>query len=210
MANATMNAMAGYAVLDLETTGFSPARGDRIVEIGLVRLDDTGTVTDEWETLVNPLRTVGATQVHHIHQEDIASAPTMSQLAPELVDLLRGRVVVAHNSSFDVGFLTAELRSAGMTIPPEPIPQVCTMRMSPKFLDARSKRLADCCEAAGVSLINAHSALGDARATAQLFDHYLALAGAQLPWRDVLVAADDYPWPSALVSGPPARLLARK
>lgn len=194
--------MAGYAVLDLETTGFSPARGDRIIEIGLVRLDPAGAIDDEWSTLVNPRRSMRATRVHHITSDDVAKAPTMSQLAPELVDRLRGRVIVAHNSSFDVGFLTAELRNAGMTIPPETIPNVCTMRQSTRFLQAKSRRLVDCCAAAGVSLVNAHSALGDARATAELFGHYLAAAGDELPWQSVVDRAETYPWPRPLFAEP--------
>lgn len=197
------------AVLDLETTGFSPARGDRIIEIGLVRLDPQGHVDDEWSTLVNPRRTVRATRVHHITSADVAAAPTMAELAPGLVDKLRDRVVVAHNSSFDVGFLTAELRTAGMTIPPEPIPSVCTMRQSTRFLHARSRRLVDCCEAAGVSLRDAHSALGDARATAELFGHYLRAAGGELPWQDVVDRARRYPWPQALFVEPQTHLVQR-
>ena len=56
--------MEGYTVVDVETTGFSPDNGDRVVEIGVVYVSPRGEVQDHWSTLVNPQRDVGPTKVH--------------------------------------------------------------------------------------------------------------------------------------------------
>lgn len=201
--------MSGYAVLDLETTGFSPAGGDRIVEIGIVDLGVGGESEREWTTLVNPQRAVGATRVHHITAHDVADAPTMAELASELIELLRGRVVVAHNAAFDVPFLTAELARVGVPLAPARVPQLCTMRLSSYFLTTRTRRLEDCCQAAGISLVDAHSALGDARATARLLVHYMNCPVQCPPWQAELARAQSYRWPELLDVCPPAHLLPR-
>ncbi|MFT8394640.1 PolC-type DNA polymerase III [Propionibacterium sp.] len=212
--------MPGYAVLDLETTGFSPARGDRIVEIGIVSLDPAGDSEGEWGTLVNPQRNVGATRVHHITARDVVAAPTMAELAPQLIEVLRGRVLVAHNASFDVPFLTAELNRAGVHLPAAKLPQLCTMRLAPNFLVTPTRKLDDCCRAAGVSLVNAHSALGDARATAMLFAHYMHFRDmngrTDMPgpavwarWDAEVARAERYAWPQATCCDRPVHLVLR-
>ncbi|MFC2623667.1 exonuclease domain-containing protein [Propionibacterium acidifaciens] len=206
--------MPGYAVLDLETTGFSPRRGDRIVEIGVVLLDGRGRGQGEWGTLVQPGRSVGATAVHRITEQDVAGAPTMEQIAGRLVEQLRGRLVVAHNASFDVPFLDAELRRAGVPLPGPMMPRACTMRLGRALLHPRPAtfKLADCCRATGVGLHHAHSALGDARATAELFRVYMGITdglGVPAPWERELGPAEDYPWPVGLVGPDDAPLLPR-
>lgn len=206
--------MSGFAVLDLETTGFSPARGDRIVEIGIVLLDERGERQGEWTTLVQPGRSVGATAVHHITREDVAGAPTMGQLTGRLLAQLRGRVVVAHNATFDVPFLDAELRRVGTDLPPEQMPWACTMRLGRRLLSPPPPtfKLADCCRAAGVGLHDAHSALGDARAAAGLFEVYLAIDAGRpgpAPWASARRRAERYPWPTGIVDPADAPLVPR-
>ncbi|WP_170175607.1 3'-5' exonuclease [Propionibacterium australiense] len=206
--------MPGYAVLDLETTGFSPRRGDRIVEIGIVLLDEQGRSQGEWGTLIQPWRDVGATSVHHITDRDVAAAPTLEQVTGRLIAQLRGRLVIAHNASFDVSFLDTELRRVGAELPPEPMPSVCTMRLGRTLLSPRPPtfKLADCCRAAGVSLRHAHSALGDARATAELFGVYLDIASAldgPAPWSGAGGRAEHYAWPVGLADPVDAPLLLR-
>ena len=71
--------MSGYAVVDTETTGFSPAHGDRVLEVAVVLLDAQGRVEREWETLLNPDRGVGPTHVHGITAAEVARAPTTSR-----------------------------------------------------------------------------------------------------------------------------------
>ena len=61
----------GYAVVDFETTGLSPAKGDRAIEIGLVHVAPDGTLEDEHETLIHVDRSVGASWVHHITAREL-------------------------------------------------------------------------------------------------------------------------------------------
>ncbi|QQQ76419.1 hypothetical protein IOD16_36330 [Saccharothrix sp. 6-C] len=161
----------GYAVVDVETTGFAARGSDRVVEVAVVGLDDAGRVTDEWCTLLNPGRDLGPQHVHRIRAADVWHAPTFAQAAGAVAARLADRVVVAHNLSFDARFLTAEFARAGVDLP---VTGLCTMRLADRYLPDRAGRsLAACCAAIGVVLGSAHSALHDARATARLFAHYL-------------------------------------
>ena len=114
--------MTGYTVIDFETTGFSPQKHDRVVEVGVVYVDPDGTVGDRWGTLVNPERDMGAIHVHGIRASDVHRAPTFAQIAPHLLRALAGRTLVAHNARFDVAFLEHELQRSGFQSSREPRP----------------------------------------------------------------------------------------
>ena len=83
-----------YVILDIETTGFSPKRGDKIVELGALVVNEQGVVVDKFESLVNPQRDLGATWVHKITSEMVKDAPLFGEIAGSLAHLLQGRVVV--------------------------------------------------------------------------------------------------------------------
>ena len=174
----------GFAVVDVETTGFFPRR-DRIVEIAVVRTDTRGRVLDEWCTLVNPERPVGATHIHGITSAQVRRAPRFVDLVGELNARLAGRALVAHNAVFDLGFLRSEYARAGWGMPDPPY--LCTLEASWIYLpDLARRRLPDCCEAVGVLPGGAHSALGDARAAAGLLAAYLDPNSNRAPVRDHL------------------------
>lgn len=187
--------MAGYTVIDFETTGLSPRHGDRIVEIGVVKVSHEGEIYDAWGTLVNPQRDVGASSIHGITARDVLGAPTFDEVAPVLLDALKGRILAAHNASFDTRFLAAELRRAGYPVENTTVPAVCTMAWSSTFYPTSGRRLRDCCASAGVELHAAHSALGDALATAQLLASYLDRCDHQPMWVDTIRAARAIRWP---------------
>jgi DNA polymerase-3 subunit epsilon len=201
--------VGGYTVIDLETTGLSPRQHDRIVEIAAVYVSDTGQIEDEWTTLVNPGRDVGPTSLHGICAKDVLGAPGFADIAPHVLRSVAGRTIVAHNSRFDTGFLAAEFLRAGVPLGGLPLPSLCTMEWAPKFLSAQSRRLVDCCAAAGIQLENAHSALGDARATAQLLAVYLMCCGTPIPWHQVSHACSCYAWPTYNGALPNVRMLHR-
>lgn len=164
-----------FAIVDVETTGLSP-RQNRIVELAVVRVDSEGNVVDEWSTRFNPEGPVGATHIHGITEADVAGAPLFRDVAARLIPYISGVPIAAHNANFDLAFLRAEFQRAGWDAPW--LPAFCTLDGSREYLpDLERRRLADCCWAAGVPLENAHSALGDARATAGLLRFYLARAG---------------------------------
>lgn len=188
--------MSGYTVIDLETTGLSPRQHDRIVEIAAVYVSDTGQIEGEWATLVNPSRDVGPTSLHGIYARDVLGAPAFADIAPHVLRAVTGRTIVAHNSRFDTGFLAAEFIRAGVPLGVLPLPSLCTMEWAPQFLSAQSRRLVDCCAAAGIQLEDAHSALCDARATARLLSLYITRCGGSIPWHQVSRACSYYAWPT--------------
>jgi DNA polymerase-3 subunit epsilon len=147
--------------LDLETTGGSTGY-DRIIEVGLVEID-RGALVGEWSTLVDPGRRVPhAIQVlTGITEDALQSAPRFEEIAPALLDRLRGKILAAHNARFDYGFLKAEFARAGLQYE---APVLCTVRLSRRLhpqherhnLDALILRNALFC-------LDRHRALGDAR-----------------------------------------------
>lgn len=160
-----------FVVLDVETTGLS-ASSHRIVELALLTTDPSGRVLDEWSTRLNPQGPVGATHIHGITDADVAHSPSFSDVLGELNQRLAGAAVVAHNARFDLAFLRAEYARARWRLPH--LPALCTLDASAHHLPHLARRrLVDCCHAIGHPLTDAHSALGDARATAGLLAHYL-------------------------------------
>lgn len=201
--------MSGYTVIDFETTGLFPKKHDRVVEIGVVHLSDTGEVEDEWSTLVNPQRDVGPTNIHGITAREVRHAPTFAQLAPYILQAVVGRGLVAHNARFDLGFLAAELELAGFELARTPLPGVCTMRLSGRFLPTASRRLLDCSDAAGLEIAEVHEALSDAEAAAGLLRRYLQQTAPPLPWSADLAACTAYPWPAWPEDLPPITMVPR-
>jgi DNA polymerase-3 subunit epsilon len=165
--------------VDVETTGFSPLHGDRIVEVAVLRI--SATETEEYVTLVNPLRDVGPAHVHGLTEDDVAEAPMFQEIVGDLLEVLGGAVMVAHNLKFDRDFLAAELSSAGVFLPA--VPGLCTLELANRFeSDLASYRLAACCRAAGIFYHASHSALGDARVEAELLRRYLLRAEEEGLW----------------------------
>lgn len=157
-----------FAVVDVETTGFRAFSGDRLVEIAIIQVDPDGEAVDEYATLVNPRRDIGKTSVHGITSRDVESAPTFDEVAGDIALRLRGRVWIAHNARFEGDFLMAEYDRLGYSIPESPA--VCTLRLARSSVaGALSYKLSSICADLGLQHDFAHSALGDARATAQLF-----------------------------------------
>ncbi|SPM30322.1 DNA polymerase III subunit epsilon, partial [Mycobacterium terramassiliense] len=199
--------VAGFAVLDFETTGLAANQSDRVVEVGIVLLSSHGDTEDEWSTLLNPGRDVGPTEIHGICAADVLAAPTFSAIVPRLLRCLRGRIVVSHNIAFDLRFLGAELRRAGVALDNPWLTGLCTMKWAGRLLPAASRKLRDCCDAAGVLLTDAHSALADARAVAGLLKHLLERGGVPPPWASEISGAEEFRWPD--VAGPEVRLVVR-
>lgn len=172
--------MPGFAVIDFETTGLFPGGHDRIIEVAIVHVDPTGEITGQWDTLVNPARDLGPQHIHRIRAADVLDAPTFADVAPELIALLSGRVIVAHNASFDSRFLEAELERLGHSVELETL---CTMQLAREFLPGAGRSLQDCCDAFGIPLEGAHRASVDALATARLLGAYIDNSPHWPGWR---------------------------
>ena len=192
----------GYAVLDVETTGLSP-RGDRVIEVAVVLLDSNGRHEHEWTSRINPRQPVGATHIHGITDADVAHAPFFEQVTPHLAGLLHGRALVAHNARFDSSFMRYEFGRANWSWPT--VPMLCTLDASWHYMPHLDRRrLVDCCWAAGVNLDGGHSALVDARATAELLGHFLNPDFPPAPLKEhraILGQAARVTWPTLAGTG---------
>lgn len=145
------------AVIDVETTGLY--RSDRIVEIAIVTIDDSGSVIDEFDTLINPYRDPGPTWIHGVTASMLVDAPGFDDIAHHLAARLHGAVVVGHNLRFDTRMIGMELARAGIDI--DWGTGLDTLRVT-------GCKLGVACAEYGVRLDGAHRAVVDARATAQL------------------------------------------
>lgn len=191
--------MSGYAVIDFETTGLWPESHDRAIEVGVVLTDEAGRIEDEWTTLMNPRRDLGPTHIHGITAAQVLQAPEFHQIAPHLVSMLRGRTTVAHNASFDMRFLHHELVRSGYPLLTRP-DALCTMRWAGQTIGAA--KLSQCCEALEIELSDAHTALADARATAQLLGYLISRCSSAPGWAGDRQRSDAYVWPSATSDHP--------
>ena len=157
-----------YAVVDLETTGHSPSRGDRIIQIAIVFIEN-GTITHKYARFVNPEREIPSfiQQLTAITDLEVESAPTFDEIAQEVSDLLQGTIFVAHNTDFDLSFLQSEFKRckvAGWSGK-----KIDTVELSKiLFPSSSSYRLQDLAEELEIDLPAAHRADDDAEATANL------------------------------------------
>lgn len=196
--------MAGYAVVDTETTGLFPFAHHRVVEIAVVQVGPDGQVEDTWCTLLNPGRDLGPQQIHGIRAADVLDAPRFEQVAGDLAELLAGRVFVGHNVAFDQRFVQAEFARAGWDVPVVGPVCLCTMQWAGRLFPGTPRALGGCCEHLGIPLVDAHTALADATAAADLLRACLGAADElrsagladRLPWEEVLDVAQTTPWPS--------------
>lgn len=168
-------------VLDTETTGFEPAEGDRIVEIGAVELFNHVPTGRTWHQYINPQRSMpqGAFEVHGLGDDFLRDKPLFAEIAHAFLDFVGEAVLVIHNAPFDMKFLNAEL---GWLNRP-PIPQdraVDTLAIarrrfpgSPASLDALCRRFG--IDNSGRTL---HGALLDSEILAEV---YLQMIGGRQP-----------------------------
>lgn len=160
---------ARFAVIDLETTGFSARGTDRIVEIAVITLDEFGNVEQKFESLVNPRRDPGPVRLHGIRPRDLDHAPEFREIAGHLVPLLGGRIVAGHNILFDLQFLEAEFKRAGLWLPDLDV--CCTVQYSRRLVSAPNYRLSTVCATCGIVIRGEHAAGADAEAAAHLLRH---------------------------------------
>ena len=156
-------------VIDFETTGLSPERGDRITEVGLVRIEG-GEITDRFQSLVNCGVRVPSfiTSYTGISQQMVDDAPSVKQVMRDVVSFVGNTTLVAHSASFDQRFYLRECRQLNMSMVVEPF--ICSMRLSrrvyPQFKSHALGALAHALQLKHCGA--AHRAAADAEMTAQL------------------------------------------
>ena len=149
------------AFVDIETTG-TTATGDRITEIGILRVVD-GRLEEEWSTLVNPECSIPPEIqfLTGITNAMVADAPTFAEIRRDVRDRLEGHLFVAHNARFDYGFVKNEFRRTGDAFSADVL---CTVRLSRKlYPQQRHHGLDAIVDRHRLSGADRHRALGDAR-----------------------------------------------
>jgi ATP-dependent DNA helicase DinG len=160
-------------VVDLETTGNSPKRGDRIIQLSAVTIEK-GKIVDQYTTFINPEITIPTfiEELTGINDEMVEGAPSFEEIAPTVLEILDGAVFVAHNVDFDLGFLQSELEEAGYN--GFYGPKVDTVELAKiSYPTAESYKLTELADRFTLSHDRPHQADSDAYVTALLLIHFI-------------------------------------
>jgi DNA polymerase III epsilon subunit family exonuclease len=162
---------APLAFVDVETTGLRPDLGDRIVEIAVVRALGPTELT-RFVSLVNPQRrlTPEAVKINRITPDMVDDAPTFAELITQVQPLLEDAIWVCHNAPFDLGFVEAELRRAGM--PVWNGVALDTLAFARRQYWFRRNSLTAIAGQLGIRTHGAHRALADALTTRAIFRRF--------------------------------------
>jgi DNA polymerase III subunit epsilon len=168
-----------FVVVDLETTGGSPA-GAHITEVGAVKIRG-GEVIGEFQTLVNPAEPIPAfiSVLTGITDQMVANSPRIDSVLPAFLEFARNSVLVAHNAPFDISFLKAAATLTGHSWPSFRV--VDTAHLARQMIskdEAANRRLSTLARLFGAASTPDHRALHDARATVDVLHGLLARVGS--------------------------------
>jgi DNA polymerase-3 subunit alpha (Gram-positive type) len=181
-----MSGLPIFTIFDLETTGFSPFNGDRIVEIAAIKIQGI-ELLGEFQTLVNPERTIPyeVIKIHNITDEMVKDAPTIGDILPKFLDFAAGTTLIAHNAQFDMSFINYEIERQGVLNPP--LEAICTVNLARKVLPQLSSHSLDSLiEHLNIQCPQRHRALDDVKATAKAFVTMKQKSNSQM-LRDCLI-----------------------
>ncbi|MBI4810104.1 MAG: 3'-5' exonuclease, partial [Ignavibacteriales bacterium] len=166
---------ADYLVIDVETTGLSVDRGDRVCEIGAVKLRGHAII-ETYGSLIDPQRPIsyGAFSVNGITPQMLSDAPVFSAVAKKIWDMMDNSILVAYNAPFDLSFITNEFRLIGY--PPIKNTTIDALAIARQLLPGlQSYQQENVARIAGISFPVKHRALEDTLATAQLFTIFTSI-----------------------------------
>lgn len=184
--------MNKFAIIDLETTGNSPAKGDRIIEIGVVVWKD-GEIIQQYDRLINPNVHISRfiTYLTGITNESVIHEPTFEMVAREVRALFNDAYFVAHNVPFDLGFLNAELKRVGLAPLTQPV--IDTVELARILLPtAPGFKLGQLADWLSFQHQNPHRALSDAYVTTELLSRLIDKVN-NLPLRTIEILAKIEP-----------------
>ncbi|KLO27047.1 DEDDh family exonuclease [Mycobacterium haemophilum] len=150
----------GWAVIDVETSGFHPGQA-RIISVAALGLDADGRVERSVVSLLNPGVDPGPTHVHGLTAAMLEDQPQFADIVGDVVEVLRGRTLVAHNVAFDYAFLAAEAEIAEAELPVDSV--MCTVELARRLgLGIDNLRLETLAAHWGVPQQRPHDAFDDA------------------------------------------------
>lgn len=156
-----------YVVFDIETTGLS-VRKDKITEIGAVKIKD-GQIVERFSQLVNPEMPIPQVVVEltGISNSFVENEPNIDIVIKDFYKFCEGSVLVAHNASFDTSFIRRDMKNVGLEFD---YPVLDTLSLARAVVKGVKRfNLGTIAKKLGVSLVNAHRAVNDAEATAEVF-----------------------------------------
>jgi len=155
-----------FVVFDIETTGLS-AVNDMITEIGAIKVEN-GKIIDTFSQLINPERPIPEkiTNLTGITDDMVKDKPTIGEIINDFKEFIKDHVLVAHNASFDVGFIREKFKLFNLDLNN---PVLDTLELSRAvFPDLKSHKLNIIANHLNIELINHHRAVDDAKATAEI------------------------------------------
>lgn len=151
---------AGWAAIDVETSGFRPGQA-RVLSLAVLGLDASGRVEHSVVSLLNPGVDPGPTHVHGLTAAMLEDQPRFGDIVADVVEVLRGRTLVAHNVSFDYAFLAVEAELAEAELPVDSV--MCTLELARRLdLGLENLRLETLASHWGVPQERPHDAFDDA------------------------------------------------
>ena len=159
---------ATYCVLDLETTGISITT-EKITEVGIMKVKN-GEVIDEFEIFVNPEKPIPqrVVEVTNITDEMVKDAETIDKVFPKILEFVGDSIIVAHNASFDVGFLKHNAKLLGYEFNNT---YIDTLPLAKDlFPDLKKYKLGKIADSLGIEVDVAHRALADVDTTVKVFN----------------------------------------
>lgn len=176
-------------ILDTETTGLSPAAGNRIIEIGCVELRNRRLTGNNFHRYINPERDSeeGALAVHGLTRDFLGDKPKFAEISREFLEYVAGAEIIIHNAPFDLAFLDAEFERLGLPRFVEHVGEIIDTLVQAKQLHPGKRNSLDSlCDRYEIS--NAHRTLHGALLDAELLaDVYINLTRGQ----DALLIIDD-------------------
>jgi len=168
-----------YVILDTETTGLSPQRGDKMVEIGAIAVHNREVSGEVFHRYINPLRDIPqeVVRIHGITEKKVKHEPAFPDIADAFLDFIAGSTLVIHNAAFDLNFIMSELLAAGKKDISE-MPVIDTLDMARKQFSGQKNSLDVLCDRFGIERNHRklHGALLDSELLAEV---YLAMTGGR-------------------------------
>lgn len=161
-----------YVVCDIEATGLDHDRD--LIEIALITYED-GKILETYETLINPLRLIpeSVSSLTSITNRNLFAAPKFYEVAEAIKSRLEGAIFVSHNVEFDLGILKKKYVEMGQELK---VKNFCTLKVSQHEIPGlKSYSLEALCAFFGIKNLNPHRAMGDAKATLEIFKELLQL-----------------------------------
>ncbi|WP_297796236.1 exonuclease domain-containing protein [uncultured Eudoraea sp.] len=175
-----------YSIVDIETTG-NGIKGNKITEIAIFKFDGA-QVVDEFTSLVNPECEIPyfITGLTGIDSNMVRDAPTLLEIAPQILEITKDTIFVAHSVNFDYNVIKEEFRTIGISFVRK---KLCTVRLSRRLIPGyTSYSLGKLCSSLNIPITDRHRARGDAHATVILFRKLLETENSETVFSSFLNA----------------------